>query len=209
NQPNYLDLYNSQHGGPPPTALPNNSQFKCYDGMHNWNQMQPAPYDGMYQFPSVTGMNPTTGKPTGTNCTACVPNPDTTDPYRNGLPMLPRGKYVVEVVVPPGYELVKEEDKNILIGDTFIAPAAVEFPGLGAAIYIMPDQAQVAANYNANNAQNLTNSLGRIQNLTSHEGDTPTVDTFWPCVGATRIVPDYLSLFPQAQQVSPFAGATR
>jgi hypothetical protein len=209
NQPNYLDVYNSQHGGPAPTPLPNNSQFKCYDGMHNWNQLQPAPYDGMYQFPSVTGMNPVSGKPTGTNCTACVPNPDTTDPYRRGLPMLPRGKYVVEVVVPPGYELVKEEDKNILIGDTFIAPAAVEFPGLGSAIYIMPDQAQVAASYNANNAQNLTNSLGRAQNLTSHEGDTPTVDTFWPCVGATRIVPDYLSLFPLAQQVSPFAGATR
>ena len=35
--------------------LPNNSQFKCYDGMHNWNQLQPAPYDGMYQFPSVIG----------------------------------------------------------------------------------------------------------------------------------------------------------
>ena len=45
NQPNYLN---------PGTPLPNNSQFKCYDGMHNWNQLQPAPYDGMYQFPSVT-----------------------------------------------------------------------------------------------------------------------------------------------------------
>jgi len=33
-------------------ALPNNSQFKCYDGMHNWNQSA-APYDGMYQFPSI------------------------------------------------------------------------------------------------------------------------------------------------------------
>ena len=33
--------------------MPHNSQFKCYDGMHNWNQLQPAPYDGMYQFPSV------------------------------------------------------------------------------------------------------------------------------------------------------------
>jgi hypothetical protein len=217
NQPNYLDVYNSQHGGPTPTTLPNNSQFKCYDGMHNWNQLQPAPYDGMYQFPSVTGLNPTTGKPTGTSCHlsttlepwGCVTNPDTTDTYRRGSPMLPRGKYVVEVVVPPGYDLVKEEDKNILIGDTFIAPAAIQFPGLGSAIYIMPDQAQVAATYNANNAQNLTNSLGRIQNLTSHEGDTPTVDTFWPCVGASRIVPDYLSLFPQAQQVSPFAGAQR
>ena len=45
--------------------------------------------------------------------------------------MLPAGKYVVEVVVPPGYELVKEEDKNILIGDNYIAPVTQQFPGLG------------------------------------------------------------------------------
>ena len=32
---------------------------------------------------------------------------------------------------------------------------------------------------------------------------------FWPCVGQARVVPDYLSLFPQAQEVSPFASATR
>src|SRR5438874_3711679 len=128
NQPQWLDTYNN--GGTPAHTLPNNSQFKCYDGMHNWNQVQPAPYDGMYQFPSVTGINPTTGKPAGTNCTACVTNPDSSDPYRfggsatpqpwvngrsTGAPMLPPGKYVVEMIVPPGYELVKEEDKNILI----------------------------------------------------------------------------------------------
>src|SRR5262249_26330328 len=114
NQPMYLDFYNSQHGGATPTALPFNAQFKGFDGMHNWNQVQPAPYDGMYQFPSTAGRNPTTGAPTGgtgsvagTNCTVCVANPT------DGTPMLPNGKYVVEVVVPAGYELVKEEDKNI------------------------------------------------------------------------------------------------
>jgi len=37
NQPEYLNLYNSEHGGPAVTSLPYNSQFKCYDGMHNWN----------------------------------------------------------------------------------------------------------------------------------------------------------------------------
>jgi hypothetical protein len=31
--------------------------------MHNWNQFQPAPYDGKYSFPSVPGLSPTTGKP--------------------------------------------------------------------------------------------------------------------------------------------------
>jgi Bacterial Ig domain len=208
NQPNFLDVYNSQHGGSAPTGLPNGSQFKCYDGMHNWNQLQPAPYDGMYQFPSVTGMDPVTGKPTGTNCTACVANPDASDPYRHGLPMLQSGKrYVVEVVVPPGYELVKEEDKNILIGDNFIAPVTQEFGGLGN-IFILPDQAMVDAYYNANNSQNPTQNLGST-NFPRHEGDTPTVETFWPCVGQSRIVPDYISLFPQSKEVSPFAGATR
>jgi hypothetical protein len=151
--------------------------------MHNWNQLQPAPYDGMYQFPSVTGMNPTTGKPTGHELHICAPtNPDATDPYRYGTPMLPAGKYVVEVVVPPGYELVKEEDKNILIGDNFIAPVTQQFGGLGN-IFIIPDQAAVGSAYNANNAQNPTQNLGRFQ-PTSHEGDTGTVETFWPCVGA-------------------------
>src|SRR6266404_2641983 len=208
NQPDFLDAYNNQHNGTPLHTVPNNSQFKCYDGMHNWNQVQPATFDGAYQFPSVTSMNPTTGAPTGTNCTACVPNPDTTDPYRHNTPMLPAGKYVVEVVVPPGYELVKEEDKNILIGDNYIAPVTVQFPGLAGSVYILPDQAEVAAAYNANNAQNPTNTFGRTS-LPSHEGDTGSVETFWPCVGASRIVPDFISLFPQSAEVAPFAGATR
>jgi hypothetical protein len=208
NQPQYLDFYNSQHGGSPVTALPYNAQYKCYDGMHNWNQLQPAPYDGMYSFPSVAGYNPTNGKPSGTNCTICTGNPDTTDPYRSGQPMLPAGKYVVEVVVPPGYELVKEEDKNILIGDNYIAPVTQQFGGLSN-ILILPDQAQVAAAYNRNNAQNPTQTLGRMSSLSSHEGDTGSVESYWPCVGATRQVPDYISLFPQSKEVAPFAGAMR
>jgi hypothetical protein len=208
NQPMYLDFYNNQHSGPPMHNIPNNSQYKCYDGMHNWNQLQPAPYDGMYQFPSITALNPTSGKPAGTNCTICVPNPDTTDAFRVGTPMLPAGKYVVEVVVPPGYELVKEEDKNILIGDNYIAPVTVQFPGLAGSVYILPDQAAIAATYNANNAQNSTVAFGRTS-LPSHEGDTGSVETFWPCVGAARIVPDYISLFPGSLEVAPFAGAKR
>jgi VCBS repeat-containing protein len=209
NQPMWLDEYNNVlHGtSTQPKSLPNSSQFKCYDGMHNWNQLQPAPYDGKYQFPSVTSMDPVSGKPMGTNCTGCVPNPDKSDPYRNGTPMLPAGKYVVEVVVPPGYELVKEEDKNILIGDNYIAPVTQEFGGLGN-IFILPDQAEVGTAYNSNNAQNPTQDLGRTT-LPSHEADTGSMETFWPCVGESRIVPDYISLFPGSSEVAPFAGATR
>src|SRR5207248_2444150 len=153
------DLYNN--GGTPAHTVPSNSQFKCYDGMHNWNQVQPAPYDGMYSFPSVTSISPTTGKPAGTNCTACVPNPAVG--WNNGLPMLPPGQYVVEMIVPPGYELVKEEDKNILIGDNYIAPVTQQFAGLGS-IYILPDQATVSAVYNANQQ---TSALAKFWVFTS------------------------------------------
>ena len=125
----------------------------------------------------------------------------------DGTPMLPAGKYVVEVVVPPGYELVKEEDKNILIGDNFIAPVTQQFGGLGN-IFILPDQAEVASAYNANNAQNPTNSLWRDARSTDIVPGFP-VEPIWPCVGESRIVPDYISLFPQSKQVAPFAGATR
>jgi hypothetical protein len=208
NQPDYLNYYNSIHGGPALTPLPNNSQFKCYDGMHNWNQVQPVPYDGMYKFPSVTATD-ANGKPTltGTNCTICTANTavPTTDLYY-GIPQLPTGKYVVEVVLPPGFELVKEEDKNILIGDDFIAPVTQQFGGLGN-VFILPDQAQVASAYNANNAQNPTNSFGTSPTNNIVPGFVP--EPTWPCVGQSRIVPDYISLYPQTHQVAPFAGATR
>jgi IPT/TIG domain len=203
NQPFYLDLYNNVlHGNGATTPLPYNSQFKCYDGMHNWNQLQPAPYDGMYKFPSITAIDPNTGKITGTNCAATVCSTNPTD----GTPMLPTGTYVVEVVPPAGFELVKEEDKNILIGDAYIAPATQEFGALGN-IFIMPDQAQVGSAYNANNAQNSTQSFGATPNNGIVPGFVP--EPTWPCIGELRIVPDYISLFPQSNQVAPFAGASR
>jgi hypothetical protein len=234
-QPEYLDWYNSVHNGGTLHTLPYNSQYKCYDAMHIWNQIQPAPYDGEYQFPSSLGINSTTGAAitptgyinpitgmapaiTGTNCTVCVANPDSTDKYRFGAPMLPPGKYVVEVIMPPGYEVYKEEDKNLLIGDNYIAPVTVQFPGLGGSIFILPDQASVASlyeptvsgvGYNASNYQNSTTGLGLNEELSGVPGTPGFQDPVWPCVGEMRVVPDYLSLFPHALETAPFAGATR
>jgi hypothetical protein len=247
-QPNYLDWYNSIHSGgtTPLHPLPYNSQYKCYDAMHIWNQLQPAPIDGRYSFPSVLGIDPNTGKQitpagvtagvavgtsnftaanmSGTNCTICVPNPthagtpidDSYDPYRAGTPMLPPGKYVVEVIMPPGYELYKEEDKNLLIGDNYIAPATQQFAGVGGSIFIIPDQASVAslydtsgAGFNPTNYQNSTTGLGLAEELSGVPGFPGFQDPLWPCVGEKRIVPDYLSLFPHVQETAPFAGATR
>ena len=194
-------------------TLAYDSQFKCFDGWAVMNQIQPAPYDGKYQFPSVADRDPVTGRPSGqgvlngvntpvpgTNCSICIANPD------DGTPMLPSGKYVVEVVVPSGWELVKEEDKNILVGDIFIAPVTQQFGGIGN-VFILPDQAAMNAYYNANNAQNPTTTLGVI-NLERSDFNVNT-DQVWPCVGEVRTVPDYLSLFPGVKQVAPFAGAAR
>jgi len=194
----------------PKLPLAYNAQFKCYDGWSQLNQIQPAPYDGMYKFPSVTTVDSATGKPAGTNCTGCVLNTAASPgDWDYNKPMLPPGKYVVEVIVPPGYELVKEEDKNILLGDVMIAPVTQQFAALGS-VFIMPDQASVNGAYNTNNpgGLNKTNNLGSLASP-RHEADTGSVESYWPCVGAERIVPDLNSLFPQAGQAAPFAGAKR
>ena len=99
--------------------------------------------------------------------------------------MLPAGKYVVEVVVPPGYELVKEEDKNILIGDNYIAPVMSQFAGLGN-IFIMPDQAEVCR---LQRNQSSESDYRSGCDVPRHEGDTGSVETFWPCVGQRASFP--------------------
>ena len=197
--------------------LAHQSQFKCYDGWSQLNQAQPAPYDGKYKFPSVNTLG-ADGRPASSNCHmatdaepwGCKPNTaaGSTD-WDAGKPVLLPGKYVVEVVMPPGYELVKEEDKNILLGDVYIAPVTQQFAGFGN-VFIMPDQATVNASYNRNNPGNLnlTSNLGSVT-FPRHEGDTGSIEAYWPCVGAERIVPDLNSLYPQAGQAAPFAGAKR
>jgi hypothetical protein len=188
---------------PAKNPLAYQSQFKCYDGWSQLNQAQPAPYDGYYRFPSVLAVDPSTGKPAKSNCLHCVANPD------DGTPMLPPGDYVVEVVPPAGYELVKEEDKNILMGDVYVAPVTQQFAGFGN-VFIMPDQASVNSLYNANSpgGLNTTNTLGS-ETFPRHEGDTGSIEAYWPCVGALRQVPDFNSEFPGSQQAAPFAGAMR
>src|SRR4029077_1545394 len=98
-----------------------------------------------------------------------------------------------------------------------IAPVAQQFAGLGADIFILPDQASVASLYDPNaNGYNPYNYQNQTTNLDLQGGDLSGVpgfpgfqDPLWPCVGEMRVVPDYLSLFPQVKEAGPFAGATR
>src|SRR6266478_1677415 len=133
----------------PGTPLPNNSQYKCYDGYHNLNQLQPAPYDGLYQFPSQTcltvGASFTLPGNTTSYLCATIHNP-AAGQAGAATAILPPAKYVTEVVVPPNWELNKEEDLNLLIGDQYIAPAVAQFGGAGVGnIFITPHQASIDA----------------------------------------------------------------
>lgn len=135
------------------------NQYKCYDSFHNWNQTQPAVYDGRYRFPSMA--------------------------YQAAHGNLLPGKYVVEVLPPDGYEIVKEEDKNILIGDVWVASVTQQFAGLSN-VFILPDRATI--------------------NAAALPGPNISLPA---CVGDMHRVPDFLSLFPGSGQVAPFAGADR
>jgi Big-like domain-containing protein len=230
----------------PNTPLPYNSQYKCFEGYHNLNQLQPAPYDGLYEFPSATCL---TSGPAGAPASftvpgnsavytcATVPNPAYGQPGVIGAGakprVLPPGKYVTEVVTPQGWELVKEEDLNLLIGDQYIAPAVTQFGGAGLGnIFITPDQASIdAANPSYTGAYTPTNpytqpfaSNGTLTPNTTNNGapsnnlGRTSYSNFGPgglqvqsspCVGLVRIVPDYLSIAPESGEVAPFAGTTR
>jgi len=89
------------------------------------------------------------------------------------------GKYVVEVVPPTGYELIKEEDVNVGFGDAFL----VLLPG-GGDCTTCPDFLTVLA-------------------VTAPEPGLLQP----PCVGDMRSVPGELSLFPGVE--TPYGGTTR
>lgn len=80
----------------------NGAPLDCYDNLRNYNQIREAVFDGGYAFGTVADIN---------------------DP-------LPAGTYIVEAATPPGYELVKEEDRNVDFGDV-IVPQLLPAPCVG------------------------------------------------------------------------------
>ncbi len=96
---------------------------------------------------------------------------------------IPAGEYVVEVVVPPGYELMKEEDVNVSFGDGYASETVIVGPVV---IPTPPDAAMVAA------------AMGPEPGLAQP-----------PCAGEDHLVPPTMSLFPKRNEEAPFAGATR
>jgi hypothetical protein len=70
----------------------------CFDNYGTWNQVRPGVFDGGYAFGFLAGE-------------ALAP-----------------GNYIIEVVPPPGYMILKEEDKNVDFGDEYIPGTLAEPP---------------------------------------------------------------------------------
>lgn len=83
----------------------------CFDGMRNWNQVRPGVFDGGYAFgPTYDLADFPDGFP------AWIV-PDTADPT---IGHIAPGRYVVEVIPPTGYEIVKSQDRNVDFGDEYV-----------------------------------------------------------------------------------------
>jgi hypothetical protein len=83
----------------------------CFDGLRNFNQIRPGVFDGGYAFNTyfLGGM----------------------DSGNAEAPLL-AGTYIVEAALPAGYEHVKEEDRNVDLGDVFVpSPLALPQPCVG------------------------------------------------------------------------------
>lgn len=83
---------------------------ECFDNFGTWNQVRPGVFDGGYAIASYF--------------------PGGMDSGSTEVDGLPTGHYIIEAVTPPGYELVKEEDKNVDFGETYV-PAATLPPCVG------------------------------------------------------------------------------
>ncbi len=105
----------------------------CYDGLRNWNQVRPGVFDGGYAFGpefsiseyTVNGVAPT-----------WLVAPDATKP---DVGYLKPGKYVVEVIPPTGYEVIRSQDRNVDFGNTYVAAPQLLPPKCVGEPYTVPD----------------------------------------------------------------------
>jgi len=94
----------------------------CYDGMRNWNQVRPGVFDGGYAFDEIcTGPLDEDG--------ACLSS------FTTPIPM---GRYVVEVIPPDGYQVVRSQDKNVDFGDDYVISELLLPPECVGELYEVP-----------------------------------------------------------------------
>ncbi|HKI51044.1 MAG TPA: SdrD B-like domain-containing protein [Geothermobacteraceae bacterium] len=83
---------------------------ECADAYATWNQIRPGVFDGGYAFGPAAGD-----------------------------PSLPAGTYIVESTTPPGYTLLKEEDKNVDFGNSYVPSQQLLPPTCVGDMHHVPD----------------------------------------------------------------------
>lgn len=122
---------NCQYGSNSGSALDAPFVFRtvpadCYDGMRVWNQVRPGVFDGGYAF----GPEFSCTDDFGGTCPDWVNVPDPTNAPDVGY--IKPAQYMVEVVPPAGYEVIKSQDRNVDFGDTFFpSPELLPPPCVG------------------------------------------------------------------------------
>ncbi|GAF81961.1 unnamed protein product, partial [marine sediment metagenome] len=90
---------------------PGFENLDCFDGLRNFNQSRPALFDGGYAFGPRY------------DCTETIPGVCDEGHVALGADSfgyLKSGQYIVQGIAPPGYEHIKEEDRNVDFGDQVI-----------------------------------------------------------------------------------------
>jgi len=104
------------------------SDKDCYDGLRNFNQVRPGVFDGGYAFATYFV----------DNLTDMIPVPPGT---AGAVEVhLPAGQYVVEVIPPAGYQIVKSQDKNVDFGDDYVPSPLLEAASCVGAVYNVPEE---------------------------------------------------------------------
>ncbi|MDB4957192.1 MAG: hypothetical protein JWO36_4761 [Myxococcales bacterium] len=102
----------------------------CFDGLKNFNQVRPGLFDGTYAFSSYFPAGVGTG---------------------SEVQGLPPGKYLVEVVLPTGYEIQKEEDRNVDFGDSYTPTPQLLPPECVGPMHTVPTQFAMFPLFDENN----------------------------------------------------------
>jgi hypothetical protein len=100
----------------------------CAETLQTWNQLRPAVFDGGWAFDAYYPF----GK-------GLFGNPDAEIPLPGNV------HYIVEVVPPPGFKVVREEDRNVDFGDAYtpspllLPPPCVGTPANKQPVHEVPD----------------------------------------------------------------------
>jgi hypothetical protein len=103
----------------------------CYDGLRNWNQVRPGVFDGGYAF----GPEFSIAEDFGGVQPAWITVPDLSNA---DVGYMVPGKYLVEVVPPPGYEIIRSQDRNVDFGDEYAPSPLLLPPACVGEDYIVP-----------------------------------------------------------------------